>query len=229
MANTIYILNHYTAGVILFGDRAQLCRHSLSKVNFENYKAVVSFVNLNNVHWKFLYINAVNQTVFLVDPAPSSTEEEDSTLAAKRICDYLKMRRTCHGKTEWVDIKWKGGVLTHPVQRDSTSCGVIVTLMARAVIEAFPAMPVMTFGTSRKEMANERERLAQQILKASVFNMADNCAMCSLAKPPGPGPHLTKWIQCDSCERWFHEQCLGMDTEELEKARAETWNCCLCP
>lgn len=32
MGNTIYILNHYTAGVILFGARSQLRRHGLSKV-----------------------------------------------------------------------------------------------------------------------------------------------------------------------------------------------------
>lgn len=35
-------------------------------------------------------------------------------------------RRTCHGKTEWVDVKWKGGVMSHPVQQDGSSCGVIV-------------------------------------------------------------------------------------------------------
>ncbi len=32
MEKTIYIMNHYTAGVILFGERAQLVRQKLSKV-----------------------------------------------------------------------------------------------------------------------------------------------------------------------------------------------------
>ncbi|KAJ8375387.1 hypothetical protein SKAU_G00059670 [Synaphobranchus kaupii] len=50
--------------------------------------------------------------------------------------------------------------------------------------------------------------------------------MCSMAKPPGSGPPMTDWIQCDKCERWFHEQCLGMDTEDLEQAREDSWNCC---
>ncbi len=40
------------------------------------------------------------------------------------------MRRTCHGKRDWVDIKWNGGVLTHPVQQDGSSCGVIVVLVS---------------------------------------------------------------------------------------------------
>ncbi|KAJ8348800.1 hypothetical protein SKAU_G00273890 [Synaphobranchus kaupii] len=139
------------------------------------------------------------------------------------------MRRTCHGKTEWVDIKWKGGVLAHPVQQDGSSCGIIVIMMARAVMKALPAAPVIRFGTSKKEMTNERKTLALQILKASVFDLASKCAMCSMGKPgSGSGPPMTDWIQCDTCQRWFHEQCLGMDTADLEQAREHSWNCCLC-
>lgn len=33
MEKTIYVMNHYTAGVILFGERAQLVRQKLSKVS----------------------------------------------------------------------------------------------------------------------------------------------------------------------------------------------------
>jgi hypothetical protein len=39
--------------------------------------------------------------------------------------------------------------------------------MARGIMKAFPAVPVLHFGTSRKEMANERKMMALQILKAS--------------------------------------------------------------
>ncbi|XP_016405730.1 uncharacterized protein LOC107738494 isoform X1 [Sinocyclocheilus rhinocerous] len=84
MGNSIYILDHYTAGVNLFGERPQLARQSLSKINIDNYQGIVSFVNTDNVHWKFLCINAVNHTVYLVDPSKSSTEEDDSIHAAKK-------------------------------------------------------------------------------------------------------------------------------------------------
>ncbi|MEQ2289106.1 hypothetical protein AMECASPLE_029652, partial [Ameca splendens] len=60
--DTIYILNHYTAGVILFGDRTELPRKSLHK-----------------------YINTKASTVFLMDPAQLSSELEDSKNASKRI------------------------------------------------------------------------------------------------------------------------------------------------
>jgi len=39
--------------------------------------------------------------------------------------------------------------------------------MAKAVMEAFLGPPEMTFGTTRTEVAKERNNLALQILKAS--------------------------------------------------------------
>ncbi|XP_034414888.1 uncharacterized protein LOC117748879 [Cyclopterus lumpus] len=116
MGTSIYILNHFTAGVILFGDREHVARHCLSK-----------------------YVNAVNHTVYLVDPANCSTEEAESKLAATKIREYLKMRRS-RGKTEWMDKKWTGGVLTHPTQRDGNNCGVVVIMklkLCKPVVRKF--------------------------------------------------------------------------------------------
>ncbi|KAK1899355.1 120.7 kDa protein in NOF-FB transposable element [Dissostichus eleginoides] len=96
-------------------------------------------------------------------------------------------------------VKWRGATMHHPVQRDGSSCGVIVTMMARAVMEAFPALPVMSFGTSKKEMACERRKFALSILNGSVFNMENNCAMCSASKPPGSGPPTTDWMYLQNC------------------------------
>ncbi|XP_052394646.1 uncharacterized protein LOC127942748 isoform X1 [Carassius gibelio] len=228
IGNSIYILNHYMAGVILFGEKPQLARQKLSKINLNNYQGIVSFVNIDNVHWKFLFINAVNHTVYLVDPSRSPTEKDDSIHAAQKLSEYIQMRNTQQRKTEWQNIQWKGGVMTHPVQQDGSSCGVIVVLMAREIMKAFPNVPILQFGTSRKEMANERKMMALQILKASVFDEAENCSMCSLKKPTGCVHRFINWIQCDSCERWYHEKCLGMAKEDLEQARANRWSCILC-
>lgn len=41
--------------------------------------------------------------------------------------------------------------------------------MAKAVMEAFPELPKMEFGTSKKDMAQERRALALKILEASGF------------------------------------------------------------
>ncbi|KAF3846402.1 hypothetical protein F7725_003480 [Dissostichus mawsoni] len=141
LGTRIYILNHYTAGVILFGEREEVRRHTLSKIHFDSYGAIVSFVHVDGIHWTFLYINAEESTVYLADPARNSAEQAESDNAAKKFrmhctliiylisrSDYFKMRRTCCSKTDWVDIKWKGGVMKHPVQQDGNSCGVVVCM-----------------------------------------------------------------------------------------------------
>lgn len=103
LGSDIYIMSHYTAGVILYGKREEVTRQKLSKVNnvlfgeyfdhyyycilgekngnaihvflvliycevnlfvcglqvnFDQYKAIISFVNIGNVHWKFLVSTA---------------------------------------------------------------------------------------------------------------------------------------------------------------------------
>ncbi|KAL3978816.1 hypothetical protein ACER0C_019878 [Sarotherodon galilaeus] len=198
-------MNHYTSGVILYGERELIRRQSLSK-----------------------YINADDSCLYLVDPSRNSLEQEESDRAAKRFREYFKMRRTCHNKTDWVNVRLRGGVLTHPFQRDGSSCGVMVIMMAKAVMEAFPNKPEMTFLMTKKEMAQARRTFAQTILEASVFDSDTNCAMCATAKPPNPGPSITDWIQCDNCNCWFHSECLDMTNKQLSSAQKTEWKCVLC-
>ncbi|XP_063325536.1 uncharacterized protein LOC134624480 isoform X2 [Pelmatolapia mariae] len=211
LGNDIYIMNHYTSGEILCEGTELDRRQSLSKVNFDNYRAILSFVNIGNKHWKLLvstssiyvktvcfnntffmiyvllkfiylsqYINADDSCLYLVDPSRNSSEQEESDRAAKRFCDYFKMRRTCYNKTDWVNVRLRGGVLTHPFQQDGSSCGVMVIMMAKEVMEAFPNKPEMTFLTTKRKMAQARRTFAQTILEAS-------------AKPHNPGPSITDW------------------------------------
>ncbi|CAL8325739.1 unnamed protein product [Gadus morhua 'NCC'] len=137
------------------------------------------------------------------------------------------MRRTCHSKTDWVDIKFRGATLQHPVQKDGDSCGVIVIKMAEAFLEAFPSMPTLDFLTTKKEMAKARQR-AELVLEASVFDTEEYCALCAATKPPSPGPPITDWLQCDGCYRWYHCNCLQMDKEQFQEAEKTTWKCILC-
>ncbi|KAI4793843.1 hypothetical protein KUCAC02_032457, partial [Chaenocephalus aceratus] len=67
LGTRIYILNHYSAGVILFGKREEVRKHTLSKIHFDSYGAIVSFVHVDGVHWTFLYINAEESTVYLAE------------------------------------------------------------------------------------------------------------------------------------------------------------------
>ncbi|CAL8303347.1 unnamed protein product [Arctogadus glacialis] len=196
------------------------------KVNFDNFDGILSFVHVNKNHWNMLYIHAKSGTVYQMDPSPASSELEDSTHAAQRLQEYLKIRKH-QGKTDWVDVKWRGGVMPHPVQMDGCSCGVIVVEMARAVMEAFPEFPKMNFSTKRRAMEEARRDMALQVLESSVFD-EETCSMCGADKPPGQAPPITDWIQCDNCDRWFHNLCLNMDQNKLKEVKKRQWLCVLC-
>ncbi|MEQ2292149.1 hypothetical protein AMECASPLE_020097 [Ameca splendens] len=86
----------------------------------------------------------------------------------------------------------------------------------------------MTFSTAKPNIVKDRVSFALQILELSAFDMDHNCAMCSASKPPMPGPALTDWIQCDSCIRWYHLQCMNMDPAEVPERAKTAWDCPLC-
>ncbi|KAI3367906.1 hypothetical protein L3Q82_026733, partial [Scortum barcoo] len=67
----------------------EICMEEWAKIpatiNFDNYQAILSFINIDTAHWKLLYIFPAIRSVFLVDPASNSSEEADSGNAAKRV------------------------------------------------------------------------------------------------------------------------------------------------
>lgn len=85
----IYLMDHYTAGVILKGNPTVMSRHTLKDImyttDFDNYVGILSFVHVNNNHWNLLYIHSGMRTVYLMDPAAKSSEIKASKKAADRI------------------------------------------------------------------------------------------------------------------------------------------------
>ncbi len=43
--------------------------------------------------------------------------------------EYFQLRTIRHRKRDWADVKFSGAVMTHPVQQDGSSCGVIVIMV----------------------------------------------------------------------------------------------------
>ncbi|XP_067248650.1 uncharacterized protein [Chanodichthys erythropterus] len=163
----IFLFNHFSAGVVVFGERSAMSRHSFRKVNFEKYDAIIGFMQVNKNHWKFLYLNRTSQKVLVVDPQ-GLDEAKESELAAERFRTYFKMRQILYGKTDWVDVAWTHGVLKHTIQKDSCSCGVYVMQMAKEVVESFPETPSKIRIPSSQHILSElRKEMAVTILEAS--------------------------------------------------------------
>ncbi|XP_049923585.1 uncharacterized protein LOC126404428 [Epinephelus moara] len=162
-------MNHYTVGAIVHGTREQMARQGLKKVTFDDYDGAIGFVNIRNVHWKFVYLHALSNHIFVVDPLQGSNEVEDSRKAGYRFGQYFKMRRNRLGKEDWVNIKWQPGKITHTFQKDDTSCGIFVMQMAKMTVTQFPNIPKrFHINTSKKSLQNLRRDMAEEILKGSV-------------------------------------------------------------
>jgi hypothetical protein len=50
--------------------------------------------------------------------------------------------------------------------------------------------------------------------------MMKNCKNAVTWKTPG--------VCCDSCNKWFHKKCLGMNTLVYQGLRNISWNCDIC-
>ncbi|XP_034064636.1 uncharacterized protein LOC117541546 isoform X2 [Gymnodraco acuticeps] len=221
-AGRLYLLDHYTMGVILHGTREQIARQELKKVTFDLYDGAIGFVNIRNVHWKFVYLHALSNHIYVVDPLQGSNEVEDSRKAAYKFGEYFKMRRNRLGKEDWVSIKWQPGKITHTFQKDATSCGAFVMQMAKMTVKEFPKIP-KTFHI--KSSQHLRRDMAEEILRGSV-SKDDFCSFCGIEDLPTTAVDAV-WIQCETCGRWFHTQCLGMPAARIPKKNTP-WYCVLC-
>uniref|UniRef100_A0AAV2LJ02 Uncharacterized protein n=1 Tax=Knipowitschia caucasica TaxID=637954 RepID=A0AAV2LJ02_KNICA len=105
-------------------------------------------------------------TVYVLDPALSNNIKASKKAAAKMTA-YLTMRDKTLKTGAWTSKVLKGGAMIHPTQTDGCSRGVIVVMMARAIMADYPNLPVMDFSTSKENMEQERRQMALEILEVS--------------------------------------------------------------
>ncbi|KAK7929015.1 hypothetical protein WMY93_005410 [Mugilogobius chulae] len=143
----ICLMFHYTAGNFINGNKNNMSNQLqlLPTSDHQSCDGVMSLVNINNNHWNLL-----------VNPMASTDELEASINADRRIGEFLSLRQRKHSMTCWKSISFTGAVMKHPYQQDGYSCGVLVLMMAEAIMEAFPQLPEMDFFTSKEAMADER-------------------------------------------------------------------------
>ncbi|KAJ4920397.1 hypothetical protein JOQ06_024630, partial [Pogonophryne albipinna] len=163
-AHRIFQIDHYTNGVILGGSREQMSRHLMRNVNLDTFDAAVSFVNVNNNHWRFVYLHVPSRSLFVMDPAAAEQDLHLSTTAVQCYNHYFRMRQNLYGKQVWGSLKWKAATIPHTVQQDTTSCGVFVMQMAKEAIQSFPAIPSFNMKNSPRDMCCLREEMAEELL-----------------------------------------------------------------
>ncbi|CAM4608791.1 unnamed protein product [Leuciscus chuanchicus] len=209
----LYQLSHYTTGVILNGRKDQVIRQGLKKVNFEHYDGVISVVNIADMCWRFVYLHAITNTIFIVDPQRGNNEVELATQACTKFGEYFRMRGNQYGRKDWVDTMWKPGTIHHSFREDGFSCGVFVMLMAKHMVGHFPNIPEsISITASEEEMCHTRKHVAKLILQASV-SREEYCSVCGQTDTKTNG----KKEQTEELCTWRLEEIMMIDSV-LQKA-----------
>ncbi|KAG9276104.1 uncharacterized protein LOC111196589 [Astyanax mexicanus] len=109
--------------------------------------------------------------------------------------------------------RWTCGTVPHPLQRDSTSCGVFVCKFAEGMLEGehFP------FLNTEDAVRKIRKEIAVKLLQESE-DLSDVCRFCgeTTSHHAVETDLPSKWIACDGCDKWFHQSCVGNPPEEEE-------------
>lgn len=92
-------------------------------------------------------------------------------------------------------------------------------------IPAFESLPGPS-GLSRRLSC--RRKLTEKVCDAVVLSSSSEsneedgaCFLYGRINPPHPTGHSFEWISCWSCDRWYHEDCIGDSVDD-------TFVCHLC-
>ncbi|KAJ4919976.1 hypothetical protein JOQ06_025917 [Pogonophryne albipinna] len=98
--------------------------------------------------------------------------------------------------------------------------------MAKMTVKEFPKIPkTFHIKSSKQCLQHLRRDMAEDILRGSV-SKDDFCSFCGTEDLPTTAVDAV-WIQCETCGRWFHTQCLGMTAARIPKKNTP-WYCVLC-
>ncbi|XP_055358743.1 uncharacterized protein LOC121202759 isoform X2 [Betta splendens] len=103
--------------------------------------------------------------------------------------------------------RWKCETISHPRQQDSTSCGVFVCKIAEQLLLG----QQVVFQTEKAAIDLIRLEMAQKLIDESD-DLMDLCHACG--DRDTSEALVDDWIECTTCQRWFHWVCVGKPNTE---------------
>ncbi|XP_074655369.1 uncharacterized protein LOC141908960 [Tubulanus polymorphus] len=94
---------------------------------------------------------------------------------------------------------WRLRTVKHSKQLDSSSCGVFVLKFAESIL----ANETLEFDNTSSAIDQYRFEIAMWLMGSIATDPSKMCCLCCHAS----SIHVTDWIGCDRCFRWFHLAC----------------------
>lgn len=86
-----------------------------------------------------------------------------------------------------------------------------------------PARRSSTSSNTSNNDAPKKRRKSKKVMNVDEDDEDEVCASKACSRPSGDE---VDWVQCDSCEQWFHLVCIGLTSEKAEAL--ESFKCSLC-
>ncbi|XP_064647064.1 uncharacterized protein LOC135499932 [Lineus longissimus] len=145
-----------------------------------------------NEHWVLLVADMVNHSVGVLDSLDLPDRRFELYLTSWRL--FMIARGD---DTEWTVAKYMCSK-----QDDNTSCGVFVMMNAESLLKGVPP-----FVMRQWHCDGYRRYALGKLLSHAKTNDEIICDMPFCNKPSGED---IAWLQCDYCNRWFHNECVAL-------------------
>ncbi|XP_041823979.1 uncharacterized protein LOC121628739 isoform X2 [Melanotaenia boesemani] len=180
---------------LFFGDIFNTApqRELESEIDPVLYKYVLGIVNESH-HWMLVVMLPGEKRSLFLDPLGESTSKINHCKDISRSFMRLKGLNAS---------RWKCDTVSHPIQKDATSCGVYALKFAECILSGLP----VAFDNSVKTIHEMREQIAICLLE-NTDDLTELCHLCGLVNGD------THWIGCDLCPRWYHRNCLKKKTRK---------------
>lgn len=209
---TVYVLPSFLANKWQAG---QYDDWLFKKVPFQRFAWLIMPLHVSGNHWAMLVANVNAATVGIADSLPSSSSTK---LFLGQFRKYMATRAAVTGELG----SWREKVYTLRPQQDGHSCGVLALMAAEAAING-----VNVDAIDPQYQAYYRKYIrARLMFNCRPYDLAAD-TVCDMPLCNEPREKPTLWVQCDLCNRWCHNACVGLPTDG-KYTMEDTFICYFC-
>ncbi|XP_014834308.1 PREDICTED: uncharacterized protein LOC106911992 isoform X3 [Poecilia mexicana] len=144
-------------------------------------------------HWLLVIVVMNHQELVVIDPMGNETMYDRKLLRNWR--NFLKAKGA--GRRSW-SVRH----MPHMLQKDSSSCGVLVLKFAETYVQMGGLQSVQT---GPKDISQARLHIATTLYQHRD-KVEEYCVECNMLHC-NASENIIDMIQCDCCSRWTHKEC----------------------
>ena len=169
-------------------------------------------------HFVLIIIDLINYNLSCFDTLGGSSERGSQYVTKWNKFATMHLNTILNGQTTFSYQH-----LDHPMQQDSSSCGVLVCMLGYSIVTGTPSADVDASAVNIRKYRQE--------IRRTLLDDIDTERYCRKHDEPietKKGP-IDNWLMCDNCRNWFHFGCArNLAQVTVEEMELTSWTCHLC-